>query len=328
MKNTLEAMKELTFGIEIELTGLSRRKAAKVVGETLNGSVSYYGGSYDRWDIKAPDGRVWIVEFDSSISPQKSKKNHDDVNFSSGHYSDYKVEFVSPICNYDDIETIQKAIRALREAGAIANSSTGIHIHIGADGFTPQTLRNLVNNMASKEDILYRALQVKVARENYCKKVEKDLVEDINREKPKTMADLKKIWYKKYTDNINGHYNSSRYHGLNLHATYTKGTVEFRLFNSTTHAGELKAYIQFCMALAVQAQNQKRALSRKSSSDNEKYMFRCWLLRLGLIGDEFKTGRLHMLKNLEGNAAWRAGHAPEKPEAPAAIADNNENRAA
>ena len=104
---------------------------------------------------------------------------------------------------------------------------------------------------------------------------------------------------------ISDHYNDTRYHGLNLHATFTKGTVEFRLFNSTTHAGEIKAYIQFCLAVSHQALTQKKASARRTVTDNEKYAFRCWMLRLGLNGDEFKTCRLHFLKHLEGNSAWR-----------------------
>ena len=95
------------------------------------------------------------------------------------------------------------------------------------------------------------------------------------------------------------------HNGLNLHAYFTKGTVEFRLFNSTLHAGELKAYIQFCLAVTAKAINTSKASSKPSVSDNEKYTFRCWLLRLGLNGDEFKTCRHHLLKNLEGNSAWR-----------------------
>lgn len=94
---------------------------------------------------------------------------------------------------------------------------------------------------------------------------------------------------------------------MNLHATFTKGTVEFRLFNSTTHAGEIKAYIQFCLAVSHQALTQKSASPRRTVTDNEKYAFRCWMLRLGLIGNEFKTCRLYFLKHLEGNSAWRHG---------------------
>ena len=92
---------------------------------------------------------------------------------------------------------------------------------------------------------------------------------------------------------------------LNLHSVFSKGTVEFRLFNSTLHAGKVKAYIQLCLAISHQALVQKCATQRRTKSPNEKYTFRTWLLRLGLIGDEFKTARQHLLQNLDGNIAWR-----------------------
>ena len=77
------------------------------------------------------------------------------------------------------------------------------------------------------------------------------------------------------------------------------------MFNSTLHAGEVKAYIQLCLAISHQALVQRGASRIKTQPENEKYTFRTWLLRLGLIGDEFKTARRHLLKNLEGNIAWR-----------------------
>lgn len=59
------------------------------------------------------------------------------------------------------------------------------------------------------------------------------------------------------------------------------------------------------MAITAQAYNQKYASPTKTVSENEKYTFRVWLLRLGLIGDEFKTARTHLLDHLEGNIAWK-----------------------
>lgn len=123
-------------------------------------------------------------------------------------------------------------------------------------------------------------------------------------EKPKTLTEFKKIWYQDDWD-THGHYHSSRYRCLNLHSFFEKGTVEFRVFNSTTHAGELKAAIQFVLAITAQALSQKSAQMKKTQSDNEKYTFRTWLLRLGMIGEEFATARKFLLKNLEGNGAWR-----------------------
>jgi len=92
---------------------------------------------------------------------------------------------------------------------------------------------------------------------------------------------------------------------LNLHSVFQKGTIEFRLFNSTTHAGKIKSYIQLCLAISAQALNQRCASRQKTRSTNEKYTFRTWLLRLGLIGDEFKTARLHLLEHLDGCIAWK-----------------------
>ena len=77
------------------------------------------------------------------------------------------------------------------------------------------------------------------------------------------------------------------------------------MFNGTLHAGEIKTYIQFCLAISHQALVQNKASRVKTHSSNEKYTFRTWLLRLGLIGDEFKTARHHLLKNLDGCIAWK-----------------------
>lgn len=220
--------------------------------------------------------------------------------------TEYRTEVVSPILSYDDIPKLQEMVRTLRKAGALVNTSCGIHIHVGAEKFTPKTLRNLVNLMASKEDMIYHALQIDQIREGrYCRKTDDTFLQELNKKQPKTMEAFADIWYLQAPFGREYHYNSSRYHGLNLHATFTKGTVEFRLFNGTLHAGEIKAYIQFCLVVAHQALTQKKASSRKTETDNEKYAFRCWMLRLGLIGDEFKTCRLHLLKHLAGNSAWR-----------------------
>lgn len=296
-------MRTQRFGIEIELTGITREDAAKVIAEYF-GTESYYIGTYYKtYGAKDRKGREWKATFDSSIVAQKKIRRQ---VTSAG--DEYKCEIVSPILTYGDIPDLQEVIRQLRHKGAFASEKCGIHIHVDASRYTPQTLRNMVNIIASKEDILYRALQIDPARLYYCKKVNEKLIETINKKKPKTIEQLKDLWYAEDPNsNRNKHYNSTRYHGLNLHATFTKGTVEFRLFNSTTHAGEIKAYIQFCLAVSHQALTQKSASPRRTVTDNEKYAFRCWMLRLGLIGDEFKTCRLHFLKHLEGNSAWRHG---------------------
>lgn len=293
-------MRTQRFGIEIEMTGITRKKAAEVIAEYFGTESFYLGTYYKTYGAKDRQGRTWKATYDSSITAQK-KSGGRTVQAAD----EYKCEIVSPILTYGDMADLQEIVRRLRHSGAFVNSQCGIHIHVDAGRYTPQTLRNLVNIIASKEDILYKALRIDPARLRWCKKTNEKLIEAINRRKPQTMEALKDIWYAGSTRGRDEHYNDTRYHGLNLHSTFTKGTVEFRLFNSTTHAGEIKAYIQFCLAVSHQALTQKKASARKTVTDNEKYAFRCWMLRLGLSGDEFKTCRLHFLKHLEGNSAWR-----------------------
>jgi len=293
-------MRTQRFGIEIEMTGITRKKAAEAIAEYFGTESFYLGTYYKTYGAKDRQGRTWKATYDSSIIAQK-KSGGRTVQAAD----EYKCEIVSPILTYGDMADLQEVVRRLRHSGAFVNSQCGIHIHVDAGRYTPQTLRNLVNIIASKEDILYKALRIDPARLRWCKKTNEKLLEAINRKKPQTMEALKDIWYAGSTRGRDEHYNDTRYHGLNLHSTFTKGTVEFRLFNSTTHAGEIKAYIQFCLAVSHQALTQKKASARKTVTDNEKYAFRCWMLRLGLSGDEFKTCRLHFLKHLEGNSAWR-----------------------
>jgi len=303
-------MKDQRFGIEIELTGLSRLRAAQVMAEYFGTPVSHDGGYYGIYSVLDGQSRRW-------------------------NDSTYSVELVSPICKYEDIETIQEIVRKLRAAGAIANASCGIHVHVDASPHNANTLRNITNIMASKEDLIYKALQVSVARERrYCKKVEQSFLEELNRKKPKTLEDVSRIWYNG-NDGRHQHYYNSRYHCLNLHSVFQKGTIEFRLFNGTTHAGKIKAYIQLCLAISHQALTQRCASRIKTQSTNEKYTFRTWLLRLGLIGDEFKTARLHLLEHLDGCIAWkdpqqaerqkeRLKQKKEKEQAAAALEEQNQ----
>lgn len=288
------------FGIEIEMTGITRSRAAKVIADYFNTTREHEGTYYDVYFAKDPSGRKWKVMSDASIDCQK-KEGRRKISADRS----YSVELVSPICQYADIETVQEMVRKLREAGAFVNASCGIHIHINAAPFEAAKLRNLVNIIAAKEDMIYKALKVSRGRESsYCQKIDPRFLEQLNRQKPQTLDKLSRIWYGG-RDGSHEHYHSSRYRCLNLHSVFQKGTVEFRAFNGEMHAGKIKAYIQFCLAITAQALNQRSASPVKTQSSNEKYTFRVWLLRLGMIGDEFKTARKHLLDHLEGCIAWK-----------------------
>ena len=215
-----------------------------------------------------------------------------------------------PDFRWEDIETVQACVRALRAAGAHADPSCGIHVHVGLGEHTPKTLRNLVNLVNAKEDLLTQALQISPERRSrWCQPVDPHFLATLNRRKPTTSEDFARIWYDDmcWEYHAHQHYDPSRYHLLNLHSVFQKGTIEFRAFNSTLHAGEVKAYIQLCMAISHQALTVASASPARPVTDNPAYTFRCWLLRLGMNGEEFKTARTHLLKHMPGNAAWRNG---------------------
>ena len=304
----IEEMKKQTIGVEVEMNSITRQKAARVAAEFFGtGRYEYTAGrnGYETWSAWDEQGREWKMQKDVSIAGPDSQK----------------CELVTPILTYGDIETLQELIRRLRKAGAKSDYTRGcgVHIHIGAKGHTPHTLRNLANIMASHESLLKDALaldEYRVGR--YCRPVDENFLKEVNKEKPKTMAKLADIWYTSQGEGYGRgqHYNGSRYHMLNLHATFTKGTVEFRLFQfdapsdgklNGLHAGQLKSYIQLCLALSQMAKEVRSASAKPQQNENPKYAMRTWLLRLGFIGEEFATARDILTRRLSGDAAFRSG---------------------
>ena len=293
-------LREQRFGIEIEMTGITRAGAAKVAATYFGTRSEYVGTYYQTYAAVDQEGRQWKFMSDGSIRAEKKVNGE---KRAAGAV--YRTEMVSPICRYEDIEKIQELIRELKKKGAIVNESCGIHVHIDASPFDAGKLRNLTNIMAAKEDLIYKALGVSVERQHrWCRPVEERFLEELNRRRPTSMEAVEEIWYNGRSRR-GQHYDQSRYHCLNLHSVFQKGTVEFRLFNGTLHAGKIKAYIQFCLAVTAQALNQTCASRIRTETTNEKYTFRTWLLRLGLNGKEFETARYHLLKNLSGCIAWR-----------------------
>ena len=306
--NQIAEMKKQTIGVEVEMNSISRSKAAQIAADFFGtgryGDTAYRNG-YQTWSAWDSQDREWKFQKDVSITGPDSEKR----------------EMVTPILTYNDMETLQELIRRLRKAGAKSDATRccGVHIHIGANGHTPQSLRNLANIMASHESLLASALLLDSYRiDRYCRTVDPRFLEKVNTRKPRTMAMLADIWYTSHDASYgrSQHYNDSRYHMLNLHATFTKGTVEFRLFQFDSpsadrkgglHAGQLKSYIQLCLALSQMAKEVRTASPKPQQNENPKYAMRTWLLRLGFIGDEFKTARDLFTKRLDGDAAFRTG---------------------
>ena len=147
MKNQVAEMKKQTIGVEVEMNSITRRAAAKLAAEffgtgRFQDTASRNG--YCTWSAWDAQGREWKSQRDVSIDGPDGEK----------------CEMVTPILTYTDMDTLQELVRRLRKAGAKSDHTRGcgVHIHIGANGHTAQTLRNLANIMASHERLLADAL--------------------------------------------------------------------------------------------------------------------------------------------------------------------------
>ena len=155
-------LKTQTIGVEIEMNHITRKNAAKLAADFF-GTGRYedtaHRNGYYTWSAWDAEGREWKFQRDVSIAGADSEK----------------CELVTPILHYEDIEILQELVRRLRKAGAISHAGVGagVHIHIGANGHTPQTLRNLANIMASHESLLAEALKLDTNRmRHYCRTID------------------------------------------------------------------------------------------------------------------------------------------------------------
>ena len=171
-REQIEAMKNQTIGVEIEMNNITREKAARKVAEYFGtrawNAASEYG--YYSWACKDGQGRVWKFQRDVSIYGPDAEK----------------CELVTPILTYDDIETLQEIIRLLRKAGAKSGPSRGcgVHIHIGKGDHTAKTIRNLVNIMAAHEQQIGRAIRIDAGRTGqYCQVVNHRFLDRLNRDR-------------------------------------------------------------------------------------------------------------------------------------------------
>jgi hypothetical protein len=164
------------------------------------------------------------------------------------------------------------------------------------------------------EELFIHALGINESRlASYTRRMDENFIHRIERRTPRTMNELNEALYGRMNRNPL-HYETERYHILNLHNAFYANTIEWRAANSTLHAGKVKSYILLVLALAAKALNSKAASSRKKEFNpgSAKYDLRVVLLSLGFIGDAFKNARKHLLANMPGDSAWKNGR-PVRP---------------
>lgn len=287
------------FGIEIETTGATRGDVARAIQSVVGGEVRHVGSPacFDPYEITDSRSRVWRVVADSSLSDTPPGK---------------RAEIVSPILSYTDLPELQQVIRSVRQAGAKSSRQAGVHVHLDCSEFDGKSLINLAKLYHKQEALILKAFGVSEERMNrYAKPMNPEFISRIEKCKKRDVSVINSLWYGRHRENP-GRYDPQRYFAVNFTSYLVRGSVEFRLFEFPTeklHAGMVRAWVIFVLALGVRAQNSRCTSSRKRVYDPEtaRFDFRVFLLHLGLIGTDYKVVRAHLLRLLPGDSAFRRG---------------------
>ncbi|MBP2655615.1 MAG: hypothetical protein H6Q73_3184 [Firmicutes bacterium] len=180
----------------------------------------------------------------------------------------------------EDVNTVFAILKVLGENGI--NADGKVAITISAAEHTGVTLRNLVNLLASKERLIAKAMN---SEQTF---IAPKMIETVNSANLKTIDD--------FIEAVGDEYGS----GIAVNSD----SITLRWFSATLEPEVLQAYFQFTFKVNEMALAQKHSTSREKKTSNDKYAFRVWLLRLGFIGDKYKTSRKILLEKLEGNAAY------------------------
>lgn len=172
-----------------------------------------------------------------------------------------------------------------------SNEITGLEISVPMDGHTGQTLRNLVNMIYSKQTLIKKALEIEDDL------VSEELIKAVNETKVGTLEEFKLVIEQWVSRAIGFDFDNNR--------------ITFKLYQEKVDSEKINAYTQLVGLLNQQAKTLRYASAKVKDTDNEKFTFRVWLIRLGMVGDEYKETRKILLQNLTGNSAFRYGK-PEK----------------
>ena len=292
----------MKFGVEIEyLYSQGRAQAQSVLVDFFKSKDmflnTFHENHLDTYGVSTTCGKFRVMR-DGSVGVMPNRVD--------------SCEFVTPPLEYspENIELIQECVRKLVKTGAQVNHQCGIHVHIDGSQFkeplhASRRCKNLVKLFFKYQDLLLKVNNHRGT--DYCKRLSEDLLNRFIKLKNNTsLDDVNKAWYNRNYVYDADHYDNSRYHVLNLHALFDKGTIEFRLFDSCRHAGKIKSYIQFCHQFALYCINAHHiSMNSVDFTENERFFMRTFLNQLGMIGEEYKTAHKWLEENLSGDPSFR-----------------------
>ena len=231
--------------------------------------------------VQAGDYRTWKLVHDNTLSDMQNN-----------------AELVSPPLTYGQMPDARAAVAALRAAGARADRSTSVHIHLDASALSVAHLSQLVRLAAHYEPLIYRMLGVQPERQRrFCAPVRAGLLESLEQHPPRDMHALEQAWFKPFFDTAGSSEpealtrRRARSSGINLNPLFGENhTVELRYFEGTLNPDRVHHFVDFAHALLAASQQPAAPLPQAPPQLGE------FLQRLGLTAPHFAAAEQHFTK--------------------------------
>lgn len=211
----------------------------------------------------------------------------------------YTVNRVGKITTLEGKEVkFEKLINGTIGEEAIETTATEIttfEVAVPMEGHTGSTLRSLINMIYSKQTLIKKSLGIEgnIIEDDFCK--------GINEAKMESLEDFKTT--------IAG---IGAKHCPRIRFDFNDNNISFKFLEGEASPEKVQAYTQLIALLNQNAKALKHASAKVKDTDNDKFTFRVFLIRLGMVGDKYKVTRKVLLEKLEGNSAFRSGSKPEK----------------
>ena len=200
----------------------------------------------------------------------------------------------------EDEQILRTVLNILKTAGATADGNGTVKLSL--QGLSGNALRNIANLIWCKQKLIRKAL----GRESDI--VPEGLIDAINSVPIDTLEEFAEV--------VNTAIDVGKIEGNSeLEFDMVDKTLSFSFSNASLDANEVFAFITLCQLINEQGKKQRFSSTQQREVGNDKYSFRCFLLKLGFIGQEYKVVRKILLSRLDGNASFRTSEAQQAAEA-------------
>jgi len=183
-------------------------------------------------------------------------------------------------------ETAEEPIAS--RIGNALTSLDGAEIKMDMDGHTSESLKNIINMIASKQGLIMKAFETDISF------MDDDFAEDLHLEESHDLETLQKSLIQLGPDRCPG-----------FQIDFEEETFAFYLGDAELTPEKISAFKDLCELISECAKTLKRASFKPAQDDNPKYALRTWLIRIGMKGPDYQETRKTLLKHLEGSGAFR-----------------------